>query len=154
MAKCHYLTPKNTRCNISLVIRVQEASGSNPDTPTKKYRIAFAIRYFLFWSCVGIRKAVKKTCRWHVFRPWENPWKADGTLQGVLAAFHLWVHSASRLCIVSTYSSFARKDTRLDTISSLVFLFYVGMIPGMGYCSNFFRCIGFGGGKMPCQIGE
>ena len=21
----------------------------------------------------GIRKAVKKTCRWHVFRPWENP---------------------------------------------------------------------------------
>ena len=46
------------------------------------------------------------------------------------------------------------KDTRLDTISSLVFLFYVGMMPGMGYCSNFFRCIGFGGGKMPCQIGE
>ena len=25
----------------------------------------------------GIRKAVKKTCRWHVFRPWENPWNAD-----------------------------------------------------------------------------
>ena len=22
---------------------------------------------------IGIRKAVKKTCRWHVFRPWENP---------------------------------------------------------------------------------
>ena len=47
-----------------------------------------------------------------------------------------------------------RKGTRLDTISSLVFLFYVGMMPGMGCCSNFFRCIGFGGGKMPCQIGE
>ena len=47
-----------------------------------------------------------------------------------------------------------RKGTRLDPISSLVFLFYVGMMPGMGYCSNFFRCIGFGGGKMPCQIGE
>ena len=36
-----------------------------------------------------------------------------------------------------------RKDTRLDTISSLVFLFYVGMMPGMGCCSNFFRYIDF-----------
>ena len=26
----------------------------------------------------GIRKAVKKTCRWHVFRPWENPCAFDG----------------------------------------------------------------------------
>ena len=31
------------------------------------------------------------------------------------------VHSASGLCIVSTYSTFARKDTRLEVISSLVF---------------------------------
>jgi len=23
----------------------------------------------------GTRKAVKKTCRWHVFRPWESPLK-------------------------------------------------------------------------------
>ena len=46
------------------------------------------------------------------------------------------------------------RNTRLDAISGLVFLFYVGMIPGTGCCSNFFRCIGFGGGKMPCQIGE
>ena len=35
----------------------------------------------------GIRKAVKKTCRWHVFRPWENPSKTDGTPYGVLAVF-------------------------------------------------------------------
>jgi hypothetical protein len=56
------------------------------------------------------------------------------------------VHFPTGLCIVSTYSTFARKDTRLDTISSLVFLFYVGMMPGMGYCSNFFRYIGFHGG--------
>ena len=27
---------------------------------------------FFNW-CDGVRKAVKKTCRWHVFRPWENP---------------------------------------------------------------------------------
>ena len=38
------------------------------------------------------------------------------------------------------------KDTRLDTISSLVFLFYVGMMPGLGCCSNFFRYIEFCGG--------
>ena len=43
-----------------------------------------------------------------------------------------------------------RKDTRLDTISSLVFLFYVGMMPGMGCCSNFFRYIGFCGGMVQC----
>ena len=30
-----------------------------------------------------------------------------------------------------------RKDTRLDTISSLVFLFYVGMIPEMGVVPTF-----------------
>ena len=28
-------------------------------------------RNFLFRD--GTRKAVKKTCRWHVFRPWESP---------------------------------------------------------------------------------
>ena len=47
-----------------------------------------------------------------------------------------------------------RKDTRLDTISSLVFLFYVGMMPGMGYCSNFFRYIEFCGGIVQCWIGN
>ena len=46
----------------------------------------------------GIRKAGTsahtgaKTCRWHVFRPWENPWKADGMPQGMLATFHFSVH--------------------------------------------------------------
>ena len=36
----------------------------------------------------GIRKAVKKTCRWHVFRPWENPRKTDGIPEkGVSAVF-------------------------------------------------------------------
>ena len=43
----------------------------------------------------------------------------------------------------SSPASATRKDTRLDTISSLVFLFYVGMIPGMGCCSNFFHYIDF-----------
>ena len=27
----------------------------------------------LFWYGSRTRKAVKKTCRWHVFRPWESP---------------------------------------------------------------------------------
>jgi len=27
----------------------------------------------LFFMPYGNRKAVKKTCRWHVFRPWEIP---------------------------------------------------------------------------------
>ena len=30
---------------------------------------------FLVWV-VRTRKAVKKTCRWHVFRPWESPSKS------------------------------------------------------------------------------
>ena len=38
-----------------------------------------------------------------------------------------------------------RKGTRLDTISSLVFLFYVGMMPVLGCYSNFFRYIDFCG---------
>ena len=62
--------------------------------------------------------------------------------------------SLRRLCIVSTYRTFARKDTRLDTISSLVFLFCVGMMPEMGCCSNFFRYIEFCGGREHCRIGN
>jgi len=27
----------------------------------------------LFFGARRTRKAVKKTCRWHVFRPWESP---------------------------------------------------------------------------------
>ena len=73
----------------------------------------------------GIRKAVKKTCRWHVFRPWENPWKADGTPQGVLAAFHLSVHPSAGLCIVSTYDTFARKERH-----PFGCLFFLGWIMG------------------------
>jgi len=30
----------------------------------------------------GTRKAVKKTCRGHVFRPWESPRKSNGGPQG------------------------------------------------------------------------
>ena len=52
----------------------------------------------------------------------------------------------------SSPASATRKDTRLDTISSLVFLFYVGMMPGMGCCSNFFRYIGFCGSMVQCWI--
>ena len=34
---------------------------------------------FLFYGVNGIRKAVKKTCRWHIFRPWENPKVSGGS---------------------------------------------------------------------------
>ena len=36
-----------------------------------------AKRRELFYGDNGIRKAVKKTCRWHVFRPWENPFLSE-----------------------------------------------------------------------------
>ena len=36
-----------------------------------------------------------------------------------------------------------RKDTRLDTISSLVFLFYVEIMPGFGCYFNFFVILDF-----------
>ena len=36
----------------------------------------------------GIRKAVKKTVQWTVFRPWENPQNTDCTPGGLLAVFY------------------------------------------------------------------
>ena len=46
--------------------------GSNPIIHPIKIKDTFSgILYF--YALNGIRKAVKKTCRWHVFRPWENP---------------------------------------------------------------------------------
>ena len=58
------------RSLVSRLVRVQEASGSNPDTPTKNVGIAFAVP--TFFIRVGIRKGgqhkvLVKTCRWHVF---------------------------------------------------------------------------------------
>ena len=45
--------------------------GSSPISRTKKSRYPFGYLDFLCGG--GTRKAVKKTCRWHVFRPWESP---------------------------------------------------------------------------------
>ena len=42
------------RSLVSRLVRVQEASGSNPDTPTKNVGIAFAVPTFLIR--VGVRK--------------------------------------------------------------------------------------------------
>ena len=36
------------RSLVSRLVRVQEASGSNPDTPTKKAESAYAVSVFLF----------------------------------------------------------------------------------------------------------
>jgi len=62
----------------------------------------------VFYMIMGFERALRKQA-WHVFRPWENLWKADGTPQGVLAAFHFSVHWSARLCIVSTCGSFAMR---------------------------------------------
>ena len=47
--KSDYLALKNTGCKIFHLIRVQEASGSNPDTPTKNPVTTFVVTGFLFW---------------------------------------------------------------------------------------------------------
>jgi hypothetical protein len=53
------------------------------------------------------------------------------------------LHSQIGLCIVSTYRSFAGKDTRLDTFFKSGILFYVGITPGTAFCSNFFVVLYF-----------
>ena len=44
------------------------------NTRTKKEVVLTDGLFFGMWC--GTRKAVKKTCRWHVFRPWESPSKS------------------------------------------------------------------------------
>ena len=46
--------------------------GSIPVRVTKKERHPFGCLSF-FMVCAGIERPLKKTCRWHVFRPWEIP---------------------------------------------------------------------------------
>ena len=48
--------------------------GSSPISRTKKSR--YPSGYLDFLMPDGTRKAVKKTCQWHVFRPWESPTKS------------------------------------------------------------------------------
>ena len=51
-----------------------------------KWKIsAHPFGYLLFYCFDGTRKAVKKTCRWHVFRPWESP-------SGNIVLFHSFPH--------------------------------------------------------------
>ena len=47
--------------------------------PQKKEPVQKDWFFFLATGDNGIRKAVKKTCRGHVFRPWENPRVGDGS---------------------------------------------------------------------------
>ena len=53
-----------------------EGRGFESHYPPQKNRRYLRISpvFIWFWADNGIRKAVKKTCRWHVFRPWESPW--------------------------------------------------------------------------------
>ena len=81
LSKFHYntLAIGVWRSLVSRLVRVQEASGSNPDTPTKNKRAAFAALLFLIY--VGIRKdgtsahTGAKIESWRaIFSPWESPW--------------------------------------------------------------------------------
>ena len=51
--------------------------GSSPISRTRKDRIPNGYPVFSGMGG-GTRKAVKKTCRGHVFRPWESPRKSNG----------------------------------------------------------------------------
>ena len=51
--KCHVSPSNVTICRTAHVFRVQEASGSNPDTPTKDPETAFAVSGSLIY--VGVR---------------------------------------------------------------------------------------------------
>ena len=55
-----------------------EGRGFESHYPPQKNRRYLRISpvFIWFWADNGIRKAVKKTVRWTVFRPWENPWDA------------------------------------------------------------------------------
>ena len=90
--------------------------------PHKKYRIPSGILYFLFCGVVGL-----------------EPSKCHSPVDcGSMRARPHRHHNVTRPII------HPRKDTRLDTISSLVSLFYVGIIPGIGCCSSFFVIFDFG----------
>ena len=66
------------RSLVSRLVRVQEASGSNPDTPTKNKRAASAALLFLgqYRDSKGRHQSAdwcKKVSGGHFFSPWENP---------------------------------------------------------------------------------
>ena len=67
------------RSLVSRLVRVQEAVGSNPATPTKKESgrflrpLSFLVSYLSGGIRTGRRQDAAKTCRWHVFSPRENP---------------------------------------------------------------------------------
>ena len=52
--KCHYFPLNSSGFQMALAVRVQEASGSNPDTPTNYPGTTFVVAGFLIF--VGIRK--------------------------------------------------------------------------------------------------
>ena len=47
------------RSLVSRLVRVQEASGSNPDTPTKNLESAFAGSGFFYWV-LGFERTLRK----------------------------------------------------------------------------------------------
>ena len=74
------------RSLVSRLVRVQEASGSNPDTPTKKSLTAFAVRRFLI--VLGFEEGGrhdfvgKKYAGGIFFSPGENPFSLERTQYG------------------------------------------------------------------------
>ena len=74
----------------------------------------------------GIRKAVKKTCRWHVFRPWENPWKVDGIPQRGVSGFSSFRASLRRVVHFINLWYLCQKKNR-HPFGCLFFLFDDGI---------------------------
>ena len=60
--------------------------GSSPISRTRKDRIPVGYPVFSGMGG-GTRKTVKKTCRGHVFRPWESPRKSNGGPHGPAGDF-------------------------------------------------------------------
>ena len=93
-----------------------EVVGSSPASVTKKE--ALHKECFFFSGDNGIRRERpdrregKKHAGGMFFSSGENPWKADGTPQGVLATFHPVVHLPLRLCIVPTCRTISRNKNQ------------------------------------------
>ena len=75
-----------------------------------------------------------KTVPWTVFRPWENPGAFDGTPVGGVGKGDIPRHPAFSQLL----TPLPKKIPDLILFSSQVSSFCVGIIPGMGYSSNFF----------------
>ena len=124
----------------TIIFAESENVNESPYPPHKNRRYLRISPVFIwFWADNGIRKAVKKTCRWHVLGRGRIPWFRDtaATAAERNQAFYRW--KCKRIPL-----STPKRDTRLDTISSLVSLFMLEWCPEWGVVPTFFVIFVFG----------